>query len=373
MPKKINIIVRLQNWMDSVPGQTFLNYAYSWGAAIVILGALFKLTHIQGGNIMLFIGMGTEVIVFFLAAFDRPFDRNEVGKELPEDIETDEQMSVRLGMNDNDDLDNEETETDANNTPGLTVIPVIGSGTAHTCIRTPQSEEELEAAESQATVIAAAAAQAAEGSMPCPDTEQPAASSSAAPAHQPAAPTHQPAAPIVQTITIPVQPATTTAESTPSDMPAATPADSMAAAAIAATAPKGGQPFEQEAQRLAQIIRVANDELLQRAQAVLSPEMEAATQTYIEKLRTLADTFAKVDEQSARLAKDSEEMENLNRTLTGINKVYELHLKSISLQVGTIDQINDQTHKLANQIEELNAVYGRMIEALTVNMRGNKE
>ena len=315
---------------------------------------------------MLFIGMGTEVIVFFLAAFDRPFDRNEVGKELPEDIETDEQMSVRLGLNDNDDLDNEETETDANNTPGLTVIPVIGSGTAHTCIRTPQSEEELEAAESQATVIAAAAAQAAEGSIPCPDTEQPAASSSAAPAHQPAAP-------IVQTITIPVQPATTTAESTPSDMPAATPADSMAAAAIAATAPEGGQPFEQEAQRLAQIIRVANNELLQRAQAVLSPEMEAATQTYIEKLRTLADTFAKVDEQSARLAKDSEEMENLNRTLTGINKVYELHLKSISLQVGTIDQINDQTHKLANQIEELNAVYGRMIEALTVNMRGNKE
>lgn len=366
MPKKINIIVRLQNWMDSVPGQTFLNYAYSWGAAIVILGALFKLTHIQGGNIMLFIGMGTEVIVFFLAAFDRPFDRNEVGKELPEDIETDEQMSVRLGLNDNDDLDNEETETDANNTLGLTVIPVIGSGTAHTCIRTPQSEEELEAAESQATVIAAAAAQAAEGSMPCPDTEQLAASTSAAPAHQPAAA-------IVQTITIPVQPETTTAESTPSDMPAATPADSMAAAAIAATAPQGGQPFEQEAQRLAQIIRVANDELLQRAQAVLSPEMEAATQTYIEKLRTLADTFAKVDEQSARLAKDSEEMENLNRTLTGINKVYELHLKSISLQVGTIDQINDQTHKLANQIEELNAVYGRMIEALTVNMRGNKE
>ena len=366
MPKKINIIVRLQNWMDSVPGQTFLNYAYSWGAAIVILGALFKLTHIQGGNIMLFIGMGTEVIVFFLAAFDRPFDRNEVGKELPEDIETDEQIAARLGLNDNDDLDNEATETDANNTPGVTVIPVIGSGTTHTCIRTPQSEEELEAAESQATVIAAAAAQAAEGSMPCPDAEQPAASSSAAPANQPAAP-------IVQTITIPVQPATTTAESTPSDMPAATPADSMAAAAIAATAPKGGQPFEQEAQRLAQIIRVANDELLQRAQAVLSPEMEAATQTYIEKLRTLADTFTKVDEQSARLAKDSEEMENLNRTLTGINKVYELHLKSISLQVGTIDQINDQTHKLANQIEELNAVYGRMIEALTVNMRGNKE
>ena len=63
---KINIVVRLQHWMDSVPGQTFLNYAYSWGASIVILGALFKLTHLPGGNFMLFMGMGTEVVVFFL-------------------------------------------------------------------------------------------------------------------------------------------------------------------------------------------------------------------------------------------------------------------------------------------------------------------
>ena len=79
MAIKINLVVRLQHWMDSVPGQTFLNYAYSWGAAIVILGALFKLTHLPGGNFMLFIGMGTEVIVFFLSAFDRPFDKDEIG------------------------------------------------------------------------------------------------------------------------------------------------------------------------------------------------------------------------------------------------------------------------------------------------------
>ena len=83
MSSKINIVVRLQHWMDSVPGQTFLNYAYSWGASIVILGALFKLTHIPGSNFMLFVGMGTEVVVFFLSAFDRPFDKTEIGKELP--------------------------------------------------------------------------------------------------------------------------------------------------------------------------------------------------------------------------------------------------------------------------------------------------
>ena len=80
---KINFIIRLQHWMDSVPGQTFLNYAYSWGASIVILGALFKLTHLPGGNMMLFVGMGTEVVVFFLSAFDRPFDKTTDGMELP--------------------------------------------------------------------------------------------------------------------------------------------------------------------------------------------------------------------------------------------------------------------------------------------------
>lgn len=61
---KYNMVYRLQKWMDTVPGQTFLNYAYSWGASVVILGALFKLTHLPGANIMLFIGMGTEVVVF---------------------------------------------------------------------------------------------------------------------------------------------------------------------------------------------------------------------------------------------------------------------------------------------------------------------
>lgn len=53
MANKINLVVRLQHWMDSVPGQTFLNYAYSWGASIVILGALFKLTYLPGGNLSL--------------------------------------------------------------------------------------------------------------------------------------------------------------------------------------------------------------------------------------------------------------------------------------------------------------------------------
>lgn len=308
MAIKINLVVRLQHWMDSVPGQTFLNYAYSWGASIVILGALFKLTHLPGGNFMLFIGMGTEVVVFFLSAFDRPFDKTEIGKELPHDYETDEEIAAKLGLVDEDEYADPEAESDMPQQPAASVH-VAGMGQAD---------------HSGGVVIV--------GGL-----NTPAAGAEA----QPAAASSQPAPDVVQ----------------------------AAAEAIAARTPQGEQPFENEAQRLAEIIRLANDELLRRAQAALSPDMEQATEEYIEKLRTLADTFQKVDEQSARLAHDSEEMANLNRTLTAINKTYELHFKSISQQVGTIEQINEQTRMLAKQIEELNGVYGRMIQALTVNMR----
>lgn len=334
---KINIVVRLQHWMDSVPGQTFLNYAYSWGASIVILGALFKLTHLPGGNFMLFMGMGTEVVVFFLSAFDRPFDKDEIGKELPHDYETDEEIAARLGLTD-DDEEADDTDEDT-----------IEDTTAD------------EAAEAAAQPVA-----------------QPAA---AQPAAQPAAATVQGVSGVVfvggGAAAAPAAAATATvggggaaaAPETAATTAAAAPnATEAAQAAIAAATPAGAQPFDAEAKRLAEIIRLANDELLRRAQAVLSPEMEEATQAYIAKLRTLADTFTKVDEQSARLAHDSEEMAQLNRTLTAINKTYDLHFQSISKQVGTIEQINEETRQLAKRIEELNGVYRRMIDAMAVNM-----
>lgn len=347
---KINIVVRLQHWMDSVPGQTFLNYAYSWGASIVILGALFKLTHLPGGNFMLFMGMGTEVVVFFLSAFDRPFDKDEIGKELPHDYETDEEIAARLGLTD-DDEEADDTDEDT-----------IEDTTADEAISQP-------AAVDQPAVQPVAAQPAA--------VAQPAAQSAAA-AAQPVAQGMSgvvfvgggaAAAPSAAATSATVDGGGNAAPETAAATAATTPnAAEAAQAAIAAATPAGAQPFDAEAKRLAEIIRLANDELLRRAQAVLSPEMEEATQAYIAKLRTLADTFTKVDEQSARLAHDSEEMAQLNRTLTAINKTYDLHFQSISKQVGTIEQINEETRQLAKRIEELNGVYRRMIDAMAVNM-----
>lgn len=336
---KINIVVRLQHWMDSVPGQTFLNYAYSWGASIVILGALFKLTHLPGGNFMLFMGMGTEVVVFFLSAFDRPFDKDEIGKELPHDYETDEEIAARLGLTD-DDEEADDTDEDT-----------IEDTTADEAASQPAVQPV--AVDQPAAQPAAAAAQpVAQGMSGVVFVGGGAASAPSAAAASATVDGGGNAAP---------ETAAATAAAAPN-------AAEAAQAAIAAATPAGAQPFDAEAKRLAEIIRLANDELLRRAQAVLSPEMEEATQAYIAKLRTLADTFTKVDEQSARLAHDSEEMAQLNRTLTAINKTYDLHFQSISKQVGTIEQINEETRQLAKRIEELNGVYRRMIDAMSVNM-----
>jgi gliding motility-associated protein GldL len=67
--KYANVIER---FLHGQKGQRFFNFAYSIGAAIVIWGALFKILHLPGGSTLLCIGMGTEIAMFILTAFDRP-------------------------------------------------------------------------------------------------------------------------------------------------------------------------------------------------------------------------------------------------------------------------------------------------------------
>lgn len=355
MPGKLNIVTRLQHWMDSVPGQTFLNYAYSWGAAIVILGALFKLTHLKGGNIMLFVGMGTEAVVFFLAAFDRPFDKTEIGKELPHDFESDEEIERAEGLT-------AETAPDVAAQPGIAApaAPAQPLAAAQATAFAPQLAPATPGYAPQ-TSVAAATTGALPETAAAPVTPLP---------QQPAA-TAQAASESTQAINETAQVAEATAQATDAAAHPAADTPQTAAPFVAAhyQTAEGQRALEEGAQRLAEIVRLANDELLRRTQAVLSPEMEEATEEYIEKLRTLNETLAKVDEQSARLTRDSQEMENLNRTLIGINKVYDLHFASISRQVTTIEEINAQTRDLAAKIEEVNQIYARMVQ--TLNIMGN--
>ena len=252
---KLNFVYRLQKWMDSVPGQTFLNYAYSWGASIVILGTLFKLTHLPGANFFLFLGMGTEVFVFFISAFDRPFDKTTDGMDL----------DIHMGE------EKEETVAPAV-AGGGTVIITGGNGNGNGTVGGVVGNGE-EAARW-------------EGSEPI-------------------------------------------------------------SFAGGSTVVAGGAPAAQ-------------------VPADMAEELKDATSNYVDELNRLTEMLQKVSEQSQRLTRDSEEMENLNRTLTGISRVYEMQLKSASAQISTIDEINAQTRHMAEQIVELNKIYARMIEAMQV-------
>ena len=291
---KFNIVYRLQKWMDSVPGQTFLNYAYSWGASIVILGTLFKLTHLPGANLMLFLGMGTEVLVFFLSAFDRPFDKTADGRDIPTHI-TEEYLETG------------KVTYDTNNSVAGSQ-PVSGSH--------PVSGDAVVVGQ---PIVFASGATASQGIA------------SAA--------------------------ASSVSASSSDDKDADVAVQQPQSAAV------------QQPQSAAVQQPVAGSTAWVGGQQQITPEMEEAQNNYVEELKKLVETLEKVNEQSSRLTRDSEEMENLNRTLTGISKVYEMQLKGASQQIGTIDQINEQSRKMAQQIEQLNKIYTRMIEAMTVNMR----
>lgn len=225
------LLTRIQDYLDSPKGRILLNYLYSWGAAIVILGALFKLTHIKGANLMLFIGMGTEVLVFFISGFERPF----------------------IPSKDSDDNANDEEDT--GHIHGNIIINGVPA------------------------------------SIPVGQT--------------------------IQTGSV-------------------TPAGNVSSEADTSS-------------------------------------MDQATQQYVDRIQELTATMERMCRHSEKMEQNSEEMEQLSRNLISINTFYQMHLKSASSQMDNIDKVNEQTKRMVEQIEELNQVYARMVEALKVNTTmGNK-
>ncbi|MBQ3925829.1 MAG: gliding motility protein GldL [Bacteroidaceae bacterium] len=269
----------IQKWLRTKKGQTFLNYAYSWGASVVIAGALFKLTHIAGADIMLFLGMGTEVVVFFLAGFEpqESMDAQELAEEVAE--------NAAIAAQTNASLSEETVAALANAATGMANAP-IGTG---------------------GTVIVGGGGVPAGGTIVING-----GGGSSAPA----------------------------GEASAEPVNAAQLAENISSAPVFRSA-----QFQS-----------------------MAPEMQEATKAYVEQLTELTETLRKVAEQSARLTRDSEEMENMNRTLTGINRFYEMQLKSVGTQSATIDEVNDQTKKLAIQLQELNEVYTKMVEALKMKI-----
>jgi len=64
--------------------KTMMPKLYGWGAALVIIGALFKIEHLPGASIMLILGLGTEAIIFFFSAFEKQPEETDWGLVYPE-------------------------------------------------------------------------------------------------------------------------------------------------------------------------------------------------------------------------------------------------------------------------------------------------
>ena len=62
----------------------FMAKVYGLGASVVLIGALFKINHYPGADIMLIIGLGTESIIFFFSAFEPPFVEPDWSMVYPE-------------------------------------------------------------------------------------------------------------------------------------------------------------------------------------------------------------------------------------------------------------------------------------------------
>ncbi|MCM1483602.1 MAG: gliding motility protein GldL [Muribaculaceae bacterium] len=278
----------IERFLSGENGQRFFNFAYSIGAAIVIWGALFKILHLPGGNMLLCIGMGTEVMMFILTAFDRP-GRDYHWEE---------------------------------------VFPVLST-------KDPEDRPDFSAGVVTSGQPAVSGGMVSDGYGLSADDSR------------------------------------------------------MLSESIAKMAAAG----EQLAQ-IAELTTVTQRYLTQMASIAeemrhLKDTTEALNRVSV----VLLDSYKAITENSENITASStgyvEQMQNLNRNVSGLNTIYEIQLKSVSSQLDAIDRVNKgikdishmyeetssrteqysrETERMAENMRRLNQVYEQMLQAMTVNM-----
>ena len=295
-------------FLKSDSGQRFFNFAYSIGAAIVILGALFKILHMPAGNYLLSIGMGTEVLMFVLTAFDKP----------EKEYHWEEVFPV-LASN------NPEDRPDFNGGGGIVIGGAGGGGG--------------EGYEGGDINISVAEAKGAVG--------------------------------LPQGVNLSEEDTLSLSESI-AKMAAASDQLSRMAELTDATQ-----------QYLSQMAGIS--EQMQKLQATTTA-LNEVSETLLGSYRAITDNSTNISESSTGYV---DQMQALNRNISGLNTIYEIQLKSISSQLENIDRVNrglkdirdmyeksaaesahycDETEKMARHMKQLNSVYEKMVKAMTVNM-----
>lgn len=300
----------IEMFLSSEKGKRVLNFCYSWGASVVIIGALFKLLHLPYANQILFVAMITEAAVFFISAFERPNDEYHWEDVFP----------VLKSKNPLDRPDFSKG-SEANGGNGIQVGGVVMN------MGNDMS--------SNASVVSGAAAAA---SLGLNVTEEDTRNLS----------------------------------------------DSIKKLSGAA----------EQISKMAELTEATQKYLEQLSS--MSEQMEKfsqVTNSLTSASDTLLNAYQHISDNSDGISQNSkgyvQQMEALNQNISGLNAVYEAQLRSISMQIENIEQINaglsrikdmyngsvvdssvfrSETEKMTQQLAQLNQVYSRLLQAMTVNM-----
>ncbi len=303
----------IEKYLSSEKGRRFFHIAYSIGASIVIIGALFKINHYPLGTEILMVGLITEAIIFALSAFDTP----------SKDYKWEEVFPVFNGDNMEDDITGNDVSVAAipgSNAKGAAGTVIIGSGVSGISPASAVSPERggtAPAGTSGSGGITGGAFIAGGGAPVIPDTGN---------------------------IT---------------------------------------DASEKYAEQLSKL-----SESMEKFAEITSSLTDVSD--------TLLNSFKSITDNSEGIGNNTKgyviQMEALNRNITGLNTIYEIQLKGVSGQIHTIEQINagldrikklydgslvdssifkNETEKMAQQLSELNRIYARMLQAMTVNMNMN--
>ena len=325
--------------------QRFFNFAYSIGAAIVIWGALFKILHLPMGNLLLTIGMGTEVLMFIITAFERPEKEYHWEDVFPilDSGDPDDRPDFAGGPGGNITINGDISGAEGGEVAIAAPTQQQSPGTAIHISELPgEGAPAVVASPEVASAIATMSQEEVKAVMGLPQGLQ------------------------------------LTDEETQSL------SESIARMNAASD----------QLSKMAELTEATQQYLSQMA--TISEQMQRLGETTTalnEVQKQLLGSYEAITSNSQNISENTtgyvEQMEALNRNVTGLNTIYEIQLKSISSQLDSIDRVNsglkdirdmyeksaaesarycDETEKMAHYMKQLNSVYEKMINAMTVNM-----
>jgi gliding motility-associated protein GldL len=316
------------------PGyKKLMGKVYGFGAAIVLAGALFKIQHYPGAGPMLLVGMGTEIIIFVLSAFEPPHAMPDWTLVYPE----------LVGLEPNESHHGGGKKSAVTQGGGSDLAALIQSGTLEPAVIEKLSEgiKKLTSTTNQLSDLSDA---------------------------------------------------NLATDSYLKNLKQA----SESVSQLATTQNKSVKVLEDSASQLAKSYDTTAQAITQSG-VRLAEDLNASGKKFVDELNrsgeTMSSTYGKLSQTMAqeldRAAVNSrtyaEQMEGMNKNISSINSMYELQLKNSSQQMQSANEMmksmtdvkeellqsvaetkayKDQVSKLSHSIGELNTIYGNMLTAM---------